>query len=164
MSKKELVSDMAFKAAVDELSCFIIRQAGECLYNGWSFLKMNEAPETWEELKKCRDSFFIPIASYGQDTSIYGERINTYFRFWHDVCHIENNLSFSYEDEIKVSNMHIKQAEDEGLSKLAIAILKIDTIGQTEYYKIHKKFIDNQLAFVQTCLQVGIANACRLTF
>ena len=105
----------------------------------------------------------IPIADYGSNTSIYSSsHSNTLFRFWHDVLHLENNLGFNFSDEMAVADLHIQAAKEFNLSGLAIRILEADTKGQVKYYFKHKEFVNNQEAFVQSCIKLGIKNAIKL--
>lgn len=160
MKRQLLESD--FNTAVEELKEFITGMANRCIAEGWSYYTTDNAPETFKDLKQRTRGKRIPIADYGSDTSIYGKDINTLFRFWHDVTHLENNWSFSEEGETSVVTKHLEDAKEYGLSPLAQEILWADTYGQVKYYYKHKRFVENQLDFVWMCLQLGINQACKV--
>lgn len=158
----ENVLERDFNSAVKEIEFLIKLKAQEKRAYGWSFYLSNEAPETYKELLEYADSMVIPINCNGSSSSIYSKpHINTLFRFWHDVIHIEEGLGFTLMDEGKVADIHIEEGREFGLSSLALQILEADTKGQVEYYYKHNKFVDNQKAFVQSCLRIGIRNSIR---
>ncbi|QDP52438.1 MAG: hypothetical protein Unbinned96contig1001_55 [Prokaryotic dsDNA virus sp.] len=151
-----------FDRAVIEIKGFLLTMASECSSKGWSFFSTNDAPESFKALKEMTKDKHVPIADYGSDTSIYGKDINTLFRFYHDVVHLENGWSFSKQGETNTVEKHQQDAKNYGLSPLALQILWADTFGQVEYYFSNKRFVDNQYDFVWMCLQVGITQACRI--
>lgn len=135
--------------AIEELSKFILVKVEECKLRGWDYYPTSKGvPESYIALKEFYDSKFLPIANYGCDTSIYTEEVNIGFRFWHDVLHLENNKSFSKEGEHSIAELHLQDAEDYGLSELALRILEIDTKGQVDYYFMQGSFVENQRDFV----------------
>lgn len=157
------ILEQDYKAAVLEVEFLVKMQARTMQGFGWSYYETDQAPETFKDLKQRTEGMLIPIASYGSNTSIYSSSsINTLFRFWHDVLHLENNLGFSLEHESAVANMHIEAAKAFNLSPLAIQILEADTKGQVQYYFKHKEFVNNQEAFVQSCIKHGIKKAVRI--
>ena len=158
-----LYSNKEQQAALEELKSFIELRADVCLGRGWSYFSTNKAPESFKALKERTLNKHIPIADYGSDTSIYGsKKINTLFRFWHDVTHIELNQGFSKAGEYAVIEQHLKEAKEAGLSSLAQYILDIDTRGQVDYYFRHKEFVVTQDAFLDTCLKHGITKAIKV--
>lgn len=160
-----VLGQSAKQLAIKELSVFIDAKATALKVQGWSYYTTNDAPESFKELKeqsgitgKC-----LPIANYGCDTSIYGDAaINERFRFWHYVTHLQLNEGFSKKGEYAVIEQHLKEANEYGLSALATAILRIDTKGQVDYYFRHKEFVQNQDAFLDTCLQRGTTLAIKV--
>lgn len=158
-----MYAEREFDKAVQEIRFFLMGKARECEGRGWSFYTTENAPESYSELVKRSSSMSIPIANYGSDKSIYGDSItNTLFRFYHDVIHLEEELTFSLEDECKAADIHLKDAVEFNLSPLALQILEADTKGQVRYYFKWGKFVDNQKAFVQSCISKGIRNALRV--
>lgn len=82
--------------AIEELSVFIKKMANDCYSSGWSFEVSNVAPETFKALKSGTVNKRIIIAGYGSNKSIYNdEKINTLFRFYHDVTHLKLDKGFS---------------------------------------------------------------------
>ena len=155
------ISEQAFKSAVNEIETMLDAKVLELILRGWSYYLTEDAPETWDALMKYKASKRLPIASHSSDSAIYSSADYNYkFRFWHDVTHLELNADFSYEGEILTAEKHLKEGQEWGLSELAIDILKADSVGQVEYYHHHDGlFVDNQEAFVQSCLRLGIRKA-----
>ena len=149
------------KAAISELKVFIQLKAREVEAYGWRYHTTDNAPETFSDLKERTVNRNIPIATAGNDQTIYGPTINTMFRFWHDVNHLELDQGFSLSGELAVIKQHLKEGQEFGLSHLALRILEADTKGQVLYYFKHKRFVKNQSAFIDTCLQLGINRAVR---
>lgn len=149
-----------FNNAVKEVEFFVTLRVKECIARGWSYYVTDNAPESFKELKERSSNFCIPISNNGCEATIYSSaKFNHMFRFWHDVTHIELNSGFSLNGEMKVIKHHLKEAQEMNLSELAINILRADTEGQVKYYYRNKEFVNNQKAFVQTCLQLGINKA-----
>ena len=163
-SNNRFISIEAKKAAIAQISKFIKNRANKCsLVMGYSFFATENAPETFKELKLQTVDKVIPIASYGADSSIYDCReTNILFRFYHDVAHLEHNKGFNTQDEHYIANLHITEFVEFGASSLAVEIFRNDTIGQIEYYNKHKDFVCNQMAFMDSCLSVGIVNAIKV--
>lgn len=144
---------------VKELQEFIAMKTFAEQDNGWSFVKTDKAPETYSELIEQSRNGFIPIADYGNDTSIYGERVNTCFRFTHDILHIVLGCDFTVKGETEVIAQQLKDASYHGVSAGAYMLFYYDTMGQVYYYEKHKKFVTNQVAFVEACVEHGMAYA-----
>lgn len=160
-----LHTEAEFDAAMDELKGFIDTMALRCILSGWSYYVTDDAPEKFKDLKARTVGKRIPIASYGSETSIYGSGqtgadYNHKFRFWHDVTHLELDQGFSKDGERAVIDDHLAEGRAFGLSELAMKILEADTLGQVEYYFKHREFVENQRAFVDSCVQHGIRMAC----
>ena len=160
MRNQVLQSD--FDLAIGELKLFLQTMAFRAQQRGWSFHATSAAPESYKDLKAMSKDKCIPIADYGSDSSIYGKEINTLFRFYHDVTHLENDWSFNQESETLTAEKHRQDGIEYGLSSLALQILWADTFGQVQYYFRNKRFVNNQLDFVWMCLQVGINKACSI--
>jgi hypothetical protein len=160
-----LYTEAEFNSAVSELKYFMAVMSMKCTDRGWSYYVTDDAPEKFKDLKARTVGKRIPIASYGSDTTIYGEgklgaEFNHMFRFWHDVTHLELDQGFSKDGERAVIEQHLAEGRAFGLSELAIKILEADTLGQVEYYFKHRKFVENQRAFIDSCVQHGIRLAC----
>jgi len=160
MSNRQFILESHKTAAIEEIKSFIVHSANECKKRGFSFFPTDKAPEGFKALKEQTINKNIPIANYGCDTSIYGcKDTNILFRFYHDVTHLELNQGFSKAGEYAVIEQHLKELKEWGASSLAIEIFYFDTIGQVDYYFKRKAFIDNQMAFLDSCLQLGLKYA-----
>ena len=153
-----------FEKAIEELKGLVLMGAIECINRDWSFKLSSKAPESYKELQKYKVSKVIPIADYSSDTSVYGKNYNTLFRFWHDVCHLENDASFSKEGEYKAIDAQAKRLKEMGASGLAMRIFLIDTKGQVDYYFKHNEFVNDQQRFMRDCLKYGIEEAIQSTY
>ena len=151
------------KSAIEELKAFITYKADSLIKGGWSFELNDNAPETFKDLKESTvNGKHLLIATAGNATSIYGEHVNSLFRFYHDVTHLTLDSGFSLEGETKVINQHITDAIDYGLSSLALEILKADTLGQVQYYYKNKRFVSDQIAFIDCVLNNGLKNTLKV--
>ena len=148
--------------AIKELCQFISYKANQCMLDGWSYELNDDAPESFKALKATTKNKHLLIATAGNATSIYGEHVNSLFRFYHDVTHLTLDEGFSLEGETKVINQHIKDAVDYGLSPLALEILKADTLGQVQYYYKNQRFVSDQIAFIDCVLNNGLKNTLRV--
>ena len=155
-----LILETTKQKAIDEVAALIEAKTLECFSRGWAFRPTDNAPESFKALKEKTIGGVIPVADYGCDKSIYKDAsINIKFRFWHDVTHLELDKGFSVSGETSVIEAHKKEALDFGLSPLAMQILEADTIGQVLYYDKFKCFVDNQAAWLDSCLKHGIKKA-----
>lgn len=148
------------QAAIAEVAKLIEFKTLECYARGWAYLPTSNAPESFKALKASTIGKIIPVADYGCDKSIYkSPNINIKFRFWHDVTHLELDSGFSVSGETNVIKAHLAEAKEFGLSPLAMRILEADTIGQVLYYDKYKQFVDNQEAWLDSCLTYGVSKA-----
>lgn len=155
-----LILQSVKEKAIAEVAELIEVKTLECFSRGWAFRPTSEAPETFKDLKSKTVGRVIPVADYGCDKTIYKDAgINIKFRFWHDVTHLELDQGFSVAGETSVIESHKKEALDFGLSPLAMQILEADTIGQVLYYDKFKCFVNDQEAWLDSCLQHGIKRA-----
>lgn len=160
MSNRQFILESVKTAAIEEIKNFIAHSALDAKLRGFSFFPTDSAPEGFKALKEQTINKKIPIANYGCETSIYGcKDTNILFRFYHDVTHLELNQGFSKAGEYAVINQHLKEMKAFGVSDLALNIFYYDTIGQVDYYFKHKAFIDNHMAFLDSCLQLGLKYA-----
>ena len=74
---------------------------------------------------------------------------------------MEQDKGFSKAGEYSVIEQHMRELESFGVSSLAREIFYFDTIGQVDYYFHHKEFVNNQMAFLDTCLQLGLRYAVK---
>jgi len=146
--------------AVKELTAFMVSTAGILSKSGWTWYASGDRAitESFTALKKCGNS--LPISIYGSEGTVYGDRfINSLNRFWHDVTHLQLDLGYSLEEEYKVIRSQLTVMELHGLSPLAREIFWCDMWGQALYYDRYCSFVENQNAFVDSCLRHGITTA-----
>lgn len=149
--------------AIIELIAFITDRADYCINTyDYSFYCTDKGPESYKDLKAMTINRHIPIADYGNDKSIYGAKYNIAFRFYHDCLHLIHDLGFSTLDELKISEIHMRQGYVFGLSSLALQMLEADTKGQVLYYANQNEFVNNQIAFIDSCLDKSINVAVRI--
>ena len=157
-----------FNNAVSVLAdYYMIKALSEDDFDYWATDDAYSAYQSFAELcesmkivdgRKC-----FPVYSGNSETSVYATvDDNVRFRFIHDIVHIENNLGFSYEDEMKVSQIMLAEAKEAGLSDLPLAILEAETAGMAKYNKKFKDFPRNQEAFIHSCVQHGSKIAARV--
>lgn len=92
----------------------------------------------------------------GSETSIYGNKyINTLARVWHDLIHIEYNLSFNETDEAigaKTQKEEVYQYLKFRIGALrahyAGTLIWLDIIEQVKYYNETGLFVENQSEFI----------------
>lgn len=79
--------------------------------------------------------------------------MNHAFRAWHDWCHWSGNHDFSLDGEIATCEMQCRQLVgrfgDTVRTKRWCAIIRTEIIGQGLYYHRHKRFPEDQRAFVR---------------
>jgi hypothetical protein len=113
------------------------------------------APDTYEKLAAHLDAGKrLVIYSGGSQTTIYGDRdINYAFRSWHDWCHWQGRHNLTQEGEIGscgIQCRHIVELYgDTPETRRWVAIIQAEIIGQGTYYLYHKRFPDDQRAFIE---------------
>jgi hypothetical protein len=118
-----------------------------------------DAPNSWKALKQFKGRNVLPVFNGACDSSIYNNpNDNIIFRAWHDCVHLENNLSFSSQDEKKVGLIQCNQLRLMGAPVHVINAIFFDVVGQVEYYALMGEFVVNQREFVQSCLDVGLTH------
>lgn len=112
-----------------------------------AYVVCNDAPNTWKELQRnAYDSRGrIRIYGGGSDHTIYGvNKVNYAFRAWHDNLHLQHNLSFKPDDEIKLAQIHADMITGDYEKQLIHA----DIAGQVKHWQKFNAFVDNQYRFV----------------
>lgn len=120
------------------------------------------APERFKDLKQFAGaldgSALLPVYDGACDRTIYDKPTdNIAFRAWHDAIHLEKNLSFKKVDEYQVGIIHCDQLRLIKAPQHVIDAVFYDVCGQIEYYERFGKFVDDQKAFVQDCLTLGLS-------
>lgn len=154
--------EVAKMTAIHEIKLFITFKAEELKKGGWSFELNDNAPESFKALKNTTKNKHLLIATAGNSTSIYGEHVNSLFRFYHDVTHLTLDKGFSLDGETTVIDQHIRDAKVYGLKGLAMQILIADTLGQVQYYYKNKRFVSDQAAFIDCVLNNGLKNTLKV--
>jgi hypothetical protein len=96
----------------------------------------------------------FPVYSGGSENTVYTMAEGNYaFRFWHDIVHFQEDADFSARGEAIVNACMCKEVASRfGRGSLEYRMFAADTHGQTAYYQVHRKFVNNQLAFVMAQL------------
>ena len=90
----------------------------------------------------------LPVFNGASDSSIYKcNDANFLFRVQHDLIHLQHNLSFTLENEIKVATIQADQLSDLGYFETS-NLVYLDIVAQAIYYSIEKKFVSNQVEFM----------------
>lgn len=113
-----------------------------------------EAPDTYEKL--CSVMYWLVkegknyvVFEGGCNDTIYTPTGNYCFRFVHDYKHFINELTFSFEDELRAGLLHYKEAQEKfGEDSDESLIAWADTAGQAIKFNESGKFLDNQSKFV----------------
>lgn len=135
--------------------------------HGFGWEAVPDAPSSYDDLMRRytlskRTHAPLPISNLFCDTSVYvGEHGNHAFRFWHDITHVEEGLTFEPEDEIEVALAHLRELEawGYGSTSLEYRLLKADGLGQTLCYVQIGRFPVDQLRFARWCVTDGIEEA-----
>lgn len=153
----------SFNVARERLSKFVERMAQEVVRStglGWE--ESDElSHETWPEVKRmfqkaiCGQGLVYVLKSSSKSSVYTTEAANWCFRFWHDYLHFKHDLTFSTIDELMVGNFQVHAVEQEfGVGSLEAKIMCAETYGQVMYFKVHGKFVDDQLAFTLNYLKL----------
>jgi hypothetical protein len=114
----------------------------------------DDAPQSFEQLNALLTSGGrMCVWSGGSTNTIYEDaKVNYAFRAWHDLCHWWGAFPFTVDGEIETCEMQCRQLVhfygDNDVTRSWCAVLRAEVIGQAEYFERHKRFPDNQTAFV----------------
>jgi hypothetical protein len=139
-----------------KLNDAILTIAGRLLPGGFDISE--EAPNTYEQLKASLDAGKrLVVWKGGSQATIYGSaEVNYAFRAWHDYCHWKGGHDLTFEGEVAACAMQCQQLLDSCGDNERVrswcALLEAEIIGQAEYYRRHKRFPDDQRAFVAAYL------------
>jgi hypothetical protein len=152
-------------AAVAELEAAYQLMEGALLVEGYRYvvtddptINLDDYPDFLRNVRSEGNRVMLTIYNGNSDTSVYSDpQSNIRFRFIHDVVHLENNLGFSFDDEMKVAQVMFAELEAIGvkLSDIASRILTAETAGMNLYAMRHNSFPVNQAAFIDSCLNKG---------
>lgn len=146
------------------LTDFVVEQADRTARTvGFSWKPTADAPSRFPELRAAfevsdRTGDPLPISSENNESLIYlTAAANVAFRFWHDVNHVSQNLTFELVDELELGLWHLSVLEAEGFSANSMPwrMLHADLIGQAQLMALTRRFPLDQQRFVNSCLVDG---------
>ena len=111
---------------------------------------------TFESHKKIyRETGKIYIWTGESKNTIFGkEKINHYFRAWHDYIHLNYNLGYSITEESIVCNIQRDILPNEWYFEKEL--INAEIIGQAHYYYKNNSFVENQRLFTSMYLNDSI--------
>lgn len=124
----------------------------------------SEAPNTYEAMRRSFDKLGYFLVYNGGDHGLLGERYNLRFRALHDSMHYDMELSFSFEDEKRLSDY--TKSEFMRLAYTAFGftqwecyvigqIINAEIRGQIEFYEKNKEYVKDQSKFILEYLEVA---------
>lgn len=131
--------------------------------NEIEFISSEIAPNTFKGMKAYYNDFNKFLVYNGGDHGHLGSDYNIKFRAIHDYMHLKHNLTFSFEDEKKLSDITILEfrtiAQKLGFKlevrKILGAIINAEIKGQIEFYEVNKNYVEDQKQFINNYLKVG---------
>lgn len=134
------------------LNAAILRIAGRLCPTGYDVSV--DAPATYKALRAHLDAGKrMLVYNGGCEGTIYGDpEVNYAMRAWHDWCHYRGNNDFSVAGETANCRMQqdqlIKLYGDCETTRRWCRILEAEVVGQRLYYERHKRYVQDQRAFV----------------
>ena len=118
----------------------------------------DSAPSTFEELCAHLDAGNRMLAfAGGSDRTIYADReVDWAFRAWHDWCHWRGRHNFTPVGERAVCDLqttHLRILFGSCAAEKWGGIIRVEVIGQGQYFHYHKRFPDDQRGFVEAYLR-----------
>lgn len=108
------------------------------------------APATFKDLVQAySETKKLIIWSDASENTIWGVQGNWLFRAWHDFIHIKHQTEFTENGEYRTFLAQAAQTESSFLQKL----IKLEIVGQFDYYKTSGRFPVNQLNFLKESLK-----------
>jgi len=97
-------------------------------------------------IQRFKETGKIHVWTGESDNSIFGvNRLNWYFRAWHDYIHVINNLGYDFLGESIVSSIQASQLPSEW--HFERELINIEVVGQAQYFSKVGKFIADQRRF-----------------
>jgi hypothetical protein len=118
----------------------------------------DQAPGTYAELRAHLDAGNrMVVYAGGCENTIYADpAVNHAFRAWHDWCHWRGEHDFSVAGETAVYHIQCQHLVmlygDTPATRRWRDILYAEIVGQRLYYETHKRYVDDQRAFVEQFL------------
>ena len=116
----------------------------------------NDIEATFEMHKQIyRETGKIYIWKGESENTIFGnEKINHYFRAWHDYIHLNYNLGYSITEESIVCNIQKNQLPQDWYFEKEL--INAEIIGQAHYFYKNNSFLKNQRLFTANYLNNSI--------
>tara|TARA_R110002074_G_scaffold302750_1_gene473953 strand:- start:1675 stop:2184 length:510 start_codon:yes stop_codon:yes gene_type:complete len=89
-----------------------------------------------------------------KNTIFSSEKINHYFRAWHDYIHLNYNLGYSITEESIVCNIQRDMLPNDW--HFEKELINAEIIGQAHYYYKNNSFVENQRLFTSMYLNDSI--------
>lgn len=122
------------------------------------------APSTYKGMVAYYNDFGQYLVYNGGDHGFLGEEFNVKFRALHDAMHRENELTFKFEDEKKLSDITKRIFQDLAWHTLNLTAFEVYVIGeiinaeikgQIEYYEKNNSYVQDQREFILDYLRVA---------
>lgn len=132
--------------------------------NNISFISSEIAPNNFKGMKRYYNEFNQFLVFSGGDHGFLGQEYNIKFRALHDFMHLYNNLTFSFDDEKRLSDITVREFSAIAWHGLGLTywecyvirqIVNAEIKGQIEYYETNKEYVKDQQQFITDYLQVG---------
>ena len=122
-----------------------------------------DAPSTYKAMRKAyEDSIELNGKGFftvygGGDHGLLGREYNIRFRALHDSMHYKHNLSFSFDDEKRLSDITKKEFMLHAYRILGLTqwetfvigqVIDREIRGQIEYYELNKTYVNDQTKFI----------------
>ena len=132
--------------------------------NDIKYKASSEAPSTYKSMVKFYNENGFYSVYNGGDHGFLGQVYNIKFRALHDAMHLENELTFKFEDEKKLSDITKEIFMEIAWSTLNLTtwetyvigeIINAEIKGQIEYYQKNKQYVKDQKQFITEYLGVA---------
>ncbi len=147
-----------------ELGEFIKEQAALTAEQvGFAYELRPDAPSDYPTLLRA----YLHSATTGKPLSILSENsesviypdpaANFALRFWHDINHVRQGLSFNLIDELELNLWHLGELEAAGYKRgsLVWRLLHADLVGSGYVQALGRRFPHDQRRFITNCVQMG---------
>ena len=132
--------------------------------NNVRYKASSEAPSTFKSMVQFYNENGFYSVYNGGDHGFLGKEDNIKFRALHDAMHRENELTFKFEDEKKLSDITKEIFMEIAWSTLNLTtwetwvigeIINAEIRGQIEYYQENGKYVEDQRQFITEYLGVA---------
>jgi hypothetical protein len=156
-----------------EASLFVMEQArATSAQVGFGWVAVPEAPTSFPALQAAyaqaaRTGEPLPVSNQHSDHVMFiKSTTNHALRFWHDVHHVQLNLSFDLVDELELALWLLGVAKAAGIveGSLTWRLLHADFVGQVYLLALSRRYPVDQWRFAAGCvngLDRGVLSECR---